>query len=260
MPDLVTLCLSAMITHLEAYGLEHVFDLTKYFKSFSARSHMLLNGNTLSSLEIYRNQTDFSEKGSLFWTLDHTSTRFGRRLLRKWVGRPLLDRHHLEQRTNAVEELLESTSERTETLKTLLNTVRHDLEKGLIRIYYGKATRPEVFNILSTLQKIAKAFRKVGSPEQCGYTSTLINESMAALPEILETVEEYLSKFNHTAASKDDKYSFFKEVDEYDFILDLKMAIKGVEYDLQDHLAEAAKAVKKKKVDFTTVAGIDVSV
>src|SRR5438552_889640 len=124
-----------MITHLTAYGLEHVFDLTKYFKSFSARSHMLLNGNTLTSLEIYRNQTDFTERGSLFWTLDHTSTRFGRRLLRKWVGRPLLDRSHLEERITAVEEMLESNSERTQLLKSLLTSIRYDLEKGLIRIY-----------------------------------------------------------------------------------------------------------------------------
>jgi DNA mismatch repair protein MSH3 len=88
----VTICLSAMITYLSDYGLEHVFDLTKYFQPFSARSYMMLNGNTLSSLEIYQNQTDYTSKGSLFWTMDRTKTRFGQRLLRKWVGRPLIDK------------------------------------------------------------------------------------------------------------------------------------------------------------------------
>jgi DNA mismatch repair protein MSH3 len=212
-----------MITHLAAYGLEHVFDLTKYFKSFSARSHMLLNGNTLTSLEIYRNQTDFSERGSLFWTLDHTQTKFGRRLLRKWVGRPLLDRERLEQRSLAVEELLTSVADRTQLLKTLLNSLKFDLEKGLIRIYYGKATRSEVFNILNSLQRIAMTFRSVEKVEDVGYQSSLINESMANLPNILDTVVRFLEKFSSQAAVKDDKYNFFKEVDEYDFILDLKM-------------------------------------
>ena len=98
----VTICLSAMIKHLSEYGLEHVFQLTKYFQPFSARSYMLLNGNTLSSLEIYQNQTDYSTKGSLFWTMDRTKTRFGQRLLRKWVGRPLIDRARLEERITAV--------------------------------------------------------------------------------------------------------------------------------------------------------------
>jgi DNA mismatch repair protein MSH3 len=139
LPENVTICLSSMINHLSEYGLEHVFDLTKYFQSFSARSHMLLNGNTLTSLEIYQNQTDYSNKGSLFWTLDRTRTRFGQRLLRKWVGRPLLDKDKLEERVTAVEELL--NPERTaqvERLKALLGKVKSDLERSLIRIYYGK--------------------------------------------------------------------------------------------------------------------------
>ncbi len=145
LPEHVTICLSSMITHMTEYGLEHVFDLTKYFQSFSARSHMLLNGTTLTSLEIYQNQTDHSAKGSLFWTLDRTQTRFGQRLLRKWVGRPLLDKSHLEERVAAVEELKEA--ERivsVDKLRNLLSKIKSDLEKSLIRIYYGK-----VYEVLS---------------------------------------------------------------------------------------------------------------
>lgn len=135
----VTICLSAMITHLTDYGLQHVFDLTKYFQSFSARSHMLLNGTSLTSLEIYQNQTDHTEKGSLFWTLDRTKTRFGQRLLRKWVGRPLLRKTELEERIAAVEELSDDQpTARRDKVKHLLSQIRCDLEKSLIRIYYGK--------------------------------------------------------------------------------------------------------------------------
>lgn len=139
LPEQVTICLSSMIEHMKEYGLEYVFELTKYFQHFSSRSHMLLNGNTLMSLEIYQNQTDHTTKGSLFWTLDRTQTRFGQRMLRKWVGRPLLDKSRLEERVNAVEEL--KNPEKTvmvERLKGLLGKVKSDLEKSLIRIYYGK--------------------------------------------------------------------------------------------------------------------------
>lgn len=52
---------------------------------------MLLNGNTVQNLEIYRNTTDWTERGSLFWVLNRTKTKFGRRLLRDWVGRPLIN-------------------------------------------------------------------------------------------------------------------------------------------------------------------------
>src|ERR1700737_3954175 len=90
-PRLTVLALSALITYTIDFGLQNVFT-SKYFQHFSSRAHMLLNGSTISSLEIYRNQTDFSEKGSLLWVLDHTRTKFGRRMLRKWIGRPLLAR------------------------------------------------------------------------------------------------------------------------------------------------------------------------
>lgn len=134
-----TICLSSMIKHMSEYGLEHVFQLTKYFQHFSSRSHMLLNANTLNSLEIYHNQTDHSTKGSLFWTLDRTQTRFGQRMLRKWVGRPLLNKLGLEERVDAVEELknLERVA-LVEQMKCLLGRIKTDLEKSLIRVYYGK--------------------------------------------------------------------------------------------------------------------------
>jgi DNA mismatch repair protein MSH3 len=57
----------------------------------------------LSISEIYQNQTDGGVYGSLLWLLDQyvqkwsdvligsCKTRMGRRLMREWIGRPLLD-------------------------------------------------------------------------------------------------------------------------------------------------------------------------
>lgn len=47
--------------------------------------------STTNASEIYRNQTDGGIYGSLLWLLDHTKTKMGRRLMREWIGRPLLD-------------------------------------------------------------------------------------------------------------------------------------------------------------------------
>lgn len=51
---------------------------------------MMLNANTLNNLEVYRNSDNGGQKGSLLWLLDHCTTRMGKRLLREWVGRPLV--------------------------------------------------------------------------------------------------------------------------------------------------------------------------
>jgi DNA mismatch repair protein MSH3 len=254
-----TICLSAMIEHLSEYGLEHVFDLTKYFQSFSARSHMLLNGNTLNSLEIYLNQTDHSERGSLFWTLDRTQTRFGQRLLRKWVGRPLLDRTRLDERVSAIEELKngEATTA-VDRIKRLLGKTRGDLEKSLIRIYYKKCSRPELLSVLQTLQMIAQEFAHVSSPADSGFQSSLISDAVAALPRIGDHVIEYLERISLKDAKDNDKYNFFRESSETDDIKDHKIGILAVEQDLNEFKAVAAEKLKRKNpVDYVTVAGIE---
>ncbi|KAF7593394.1 Mismatch repair protein msh3 [Aspergillus hancockii] len=258
LPEQVNICLSAMIKHMTEYGLEHVFQLTKYFQHFSSRSHMLLNANTLTSLEIYHNQTDHTTKGSLFWTLDRTQTRFGQRMLRKWVGRPLLDKSHLEERVNAVEEMKSPESVTlVERLKGLLGRVKTDLEKSLIRIYYGKCTRPELLTVLQTLQMIAQEFADVQSPADAGFTSHLISQAVASLPAILKEVVLFLDKINVHAAKNDDKYEFFREAEETEEISEHKLGIAGVEHDLEEHRSTAGESLGKKKVVYATVSGIE---
>ena len=259
LPENVIVCLSAMIEHMKDYGLEHVFDLTKYFQSFSARSHMLLNGNTLTSLEIYQNQTDHTPRGSLFWTLDRTMTRFGGRLLRKWIGRPLLEKKNLEERLAAVEELLDNENAViVEKLRRLLSKVRIDLEKSLIRIYYGKCTRPELLSVLQALQLLSSEYAHISSPASTGFKSPSINSAITSLPAILTEVVAYLDKINLQAARSDDKYAFFRDDQETDTITEHKFGIASVEQDLDAFRNTAAEKIgKKRPVDYVTVAGID---
>ncbi|KFY18007.1 hypothetical protein V491_04888 [Pseudogymnoascus sp. VKM F-3775] len=258
LPESVTICLSSMIKHMSEYGLEHVFDLTKYFQSFGARSNMLLNGNTLTSLEIYHNQTDHAEKGSLFWTLDKTQTRFGKRLLRKWVGRPLIDKERLEERVAAVEELKDGNqAAQVDKLRSLLMKVKSDLERSLIRIYYGKCTRPELFTVLQTMQRISNEFAHVKSPADAGFKSSLLNDAVAALPTIGDAISDFLEKINAEAARNDDKYAFFLESEETEDIGDHKLGIASVEHDLDEHRPIAAAKIKKTNVRYVTSAGIE---
>ena len=259
LPEHVTVCLSAMIRHMAEYRLEHVFNLTKYFQPFSARSHMLLNGNTLTSLEIYLNQTDHTSKGSLFWTLDRTQTKFGARMLRKWVGRPLLDQSSIEARLAAVEELLDSDKAvHVEKLRAVMGKLRTDLEKSLIRIYYGKCTRPELLNVLQALQYLASEFGHVKDPTSTGFDSPLISAALLSLPSILTEAVSYLERINLSAAKADDKYAFFREEFETENISDHKHGIASVEHDLETFRTVAAEKLgKKRPVDYITSSAIE---
>ena len=259
LPENVTICLSTMIEHMKEYGLEHVFDLTKYFQSFSARSHMLLNGNTLTSLEIYQNQTDHSVTGSLFWALNRTRTRFGGRMLRKWTGRPLLDKERLEERLIAVAELLDqSKTVGVEKLRHMLSKVKTDLEKSLLRIYYCRCTRPELLTVLQSLQLVASEYAHVTSAASTGFESLLITSAITSLPTIQSEVIRYLEMINLQAAKSNDKYAFFGDGHETDAIVAHKLGITNVEEELEGLRSTAAEKIgKKKPVDYATVAGID---
>lgn len=259
LPEPVTVCLSAMITHLTEYRLEHIFDLTKYFESFSTRSHMLVNGTTLESLEVYRNSTDHAERGSLFWAVDKTITRFGRRLLRKWIGRPLLNQQHLEARLAAVQELHDKrSSAAVDDLERLLAKTRTDLERSLIRIYYGKCTRPELLSVLQALQSISSHYVRVKQASDVAFDAPLLTDAVLSLPRILDLVVSYLERINLEAARKDDKYEFFRDEHQTDDMQDHQMAIAHVEHQLDQHRAVAAEKLKKKNaVDYATVAGIE---
>ncbi|KAF2441335.1 DNA mismatch repair protein MSH3 [Karstenula rhodostoma CBS 690.94] len=254
----VTICLSAMITYLTDYGLEHVFDLTKYFQPFSARSYMLLNGNTLTSLEIYQNQTDNTSKGSLFWTMDRTKTRFGQRLLRKWIGRPLVHKTCLEERIAAVEELKEGQNTRpVDKLMFVLGKIRTDLEKALLRIYYQKSSRAEVLVALQILQDISSQYVNVETASDTGFRSSVLSDAVSSIPRIHEDVNSFLEKVNAQAARDDDKYSFFREEYEAEDINDYKLSIASVEDDLNGHKKEAAAKIGTGQVTYVTVSGIE---
>ena len=106
LPEKVVIALAGLLKHLETFKLQSIFDMPKFFTPFAQRGHMLLNSNTLANLEIFRNQSDFKQAGSLFSLLDHTKTSFGQRLLRKWTAKPLLQLSALKERVNAIDELL----------------------------------------------------------------------------------------------------------------------------------------------------------
>lgn len=57
---------------------------------FSADTgYMHLGAAALRNLELFQNSVDQQEKGSVFWVMNHTHTRFGQRLFRRWLSKPL---------------------------------------------------------------------------------------------------------------------------------------------------------------------------
>ncbi|KAK9478843.1 muts domain V-domain-containing protein [Lipomyces japonicus] len=253
-PVQVQVCLATMIEHMKQYKLQGIFDRATCFEDFKSKAHMTLNANTLTSLEIYRNQTDFTEKGSLFWIMDQTRTRFGQRMLKKWVGHPLIDREKLEIRIEAVEEIKTSKDARLERLCVLMSKLP-DLENGLIRIHYGQCSRSELLVVLRAFERISNTFSEPSDMKE--FKSELITKHFLALPNMKQEIAKFLTSFNHEAAQRNDKYGFFKDEDQYPELEDHKMAIFGIEHELNEFLKQARIQANKSYLNYSTSNNID---
>lgn len=99
------------------------------------RSHLVMDAQALENLEIFEVQGKKGKttKGSLYSYIDKCSTKFGQRLLRKWMLAPLCNPEKLRMRHDAVEELVYNY-DKIEKFKREMKTIG-DLEKYLVRIY-----------------------------------------------------------------------------------------------------------------------------
>lgn len=111
--------------------LERAQTSTSFFAKTSQR--MVLDGVTLTNLEILQNGTNGSTEGTLLEKLDTCFTPFGKRLLKQWLCAPLCNPFSINDRLNAVEDLMAipgKVSEVGELLKKL-----PDLERLLSKIH-----------------------------------------------------------------------------------------------------------------------------
>ncbi|KAG0168324.1 Mismatch repair protein msh3 [Apophysomyces sp. BC1015] len=255
LPDVVIKALAVTIRYLSEFGLEHALQLTKYFLHFSSRNHMLLNGNTMANLEIYRNSTDYSEKGSLFWVLNHTNTKFGKRLLKRWIGRPLVDVDQLNLRIDAIDELITTENQKKQKAQALLKQLP-DLEKGLCRIHYGRSSPAELIQVLDALLRVSTVF--YGSQQVQRFNSDLLNNIFDILPTIRQDVMEFRNALNADALNLQDcKIHLFQCEERWPELPLQKKYISAVEEQLDKYLEEVKASVKIPALKYVHVAGIE---
>ncbi|KAK2460594.1 hypothetical protein APHAL10511_007064 [Amanita phalloides] len=253
-PKRVIIALAHVIEHLSTFDIADVLLEAKFFDKFSSRVHMVLGANTLANLELYRNETDYTVKGSLLWLLDHTKTKFGARLLKQWIGRPLVDKRVLQERAEAVEEILSSSSEQLHVLRNILKELP-DLAKGLCRIQYGQCTPQELAILLPAFHRVANSFSPVSHPSNDNLKSKILNDIVFRLPKIKGPVKDMLSALSLENASQGQKEKLWTDPERYPALADLGLAIQHVEIELADELAKVRKLLRLPSLQWTTVAG-----
>ena len=104
---------------------------------YQVQDYLVLDETTRRNLELFENLQTRGRKGSLLDVLDETATSMGGRMLKRWLGSPLMDLNRIEDRLEKVGELKEKDLPR----KAIRDTLRQlrDMERLSARISLGVA-------------------------------------------------------------------------------------------------------------------------
>ena len=110
---------------------------------------MALDVSARRNLELTRSMMTGDKKHSLLWVIDKTKTAPGKRMLRSWLERPLINVSKITKRQNAVGELFDSTMLRDE-IRGALSGI-NDMERLMSRIAYSTANAKELRSLSATI-------------------------------------------------------------------------------------------------------------
>ena len=153
---------------------------------------MLLDQNTRRNLELTESLRGERRKGTLLGLLDMTSTAMGGRLLRRWVEQPLLDEKEINNRLDAVQELVNDRILGM-TLAEELEGV-YDMERLMNKVAYRNMNARDCLALCASLKRIP------------GIRSLLDNVKSAAMVRIrdelnpLEELTDLLDRAIHPDA------------------------------------------------------------
>ena len=117
--------------------------------SYSISEFMVLDDSTRRNLELTETIRGADVRDSLLGVLDETLTPMGGRLLRSWLGRPLLDIALINERLEAVQTLAGDIDLRRQVRDRLRGM--GDLERWINRIILGKALPRDLLGVREIL-------------------------------------------------------------------------------------------------------------
>ncbi len=141
-------CVLAYLQSTQMGGLERLINIDVY----SDVQYMKLDISARRNLELLETMRSKEKRGSLLGVLDRTCTAMGKRLIRSWIEQPLISALNINERLDAVEELMDDTVLRSEAREGLRDV--YDLDRIMTRIIYGSANAKELRSLCLTIGKV----------------------------------------------------------------------------------------------------------
>ncbi len=157
---------------------------------YSTGGFMALDSQTRRNLELFAAGRNESKELSLLAALDRTKTAMGGRLLRQWLGQPLLDLPELEQRLDAVDHFHGDGLKRGSAISAL-NKVA-DLERIVGRIVSGAVAPRELIALKDGLAAVPGLRESLDGPPD-GPNMDWLGAQLTQLPEVCSLIDESIA-------------------------------------------------------------------
>lgn len=247
------MALGGLLDYITATQKQHL-DHISTPKTVLNSDEMFVDFNTRRNLELTETLFDRAKHGSLLWVMDKTVTNMGARALRKTVLAPFRRLKDIEQRLDAVEELVKKPKILIRT-RDALKDIR-DVERLRNKIAYNTINPRECMGIAVSLDAIARLKEAA---------SVLKSERMTALNALIDPLEELKNAVldtvcdNPPATLKDGGVIREGYSEELDKLRSAKSSAKSwiAEYEAKER---AATGIKQLKIGYNRVFGYYIEV
>lgn len=233
------------VSQTQKRKLEHINKLNVQ----NSDNFLYMDATAKLNLELTETIFERKQQGTLFWVMNKTTTTMGKRKLLDWLNKPLRDEKEINNRLDAVEELINNNIARDDIFE-LLKTFS-DVERLCGRLSYGSIGPRGCLEIAKSLEKLPKIKKYTSS-----FNSTLLKEINDNIFDFQKLTKFLLSAFVPEApiSAKDGnfiQFGFNSELDEQ-----IKLMKEGVNWirDLEAKEREATD-IKQLKVKYNNILG-----
>jgi DNA mismatch repair protein MutS len=188
----------AIVYYLNKTQKASLMPLT-HLTTYSTESFMALDNQTQRNLELFQSGRLGVSEGSLLAAIDLTKTPMGSRLLKRWLGQPLLNLEELVKRQAAVSWFVENTLARGQVI-SLLDKVA-DLERLINRVGAEVAAPRELISLKTSLETVPKLIEAMASGKESANVGWL-RDNLKPRPEVVALISQSIEESPTTATGE----------------------------------------------------------
>ena len=158
--------------------------------TYSTESYMTIDAYSLSNLEVFKGLSSGSSQGSLLSVIDTSKTAMGGRLLRKWLGQPLISLPELITRQNTVSVFFNDSLLRQEITAVLGNIV--DIERIMTRIQNNTVLPRELVSLRHSLEWMPRLIELLSS------TVLSLSSTIKPIPQVVQIISDAIEENPHS--------------------------------------------------------------